>query len=460
MAIADATVYEVRTEGDPDNGAGFKDLNPGTSVDYSQQDTAQLTLTDAATSGIGVTTLTSATGGFTAAMEGNVLYLSSGTNATVDYYQITGYTDTNTVTLDRAPDDGVGGLSGGNIKVGGASDDPGKICSSSTTMVNEAVVHVRGGASPVYGPLTTTTAGENGPINTTGFNKLSIRAYNSTRGDLDGVVPNSTSPQIDVGSLTSFTVVYLQTVNDQNTHTVMGLRVDGQDNTGVTGFDGQSAGLQNQVFSCCEALDCATGFGLNANPHGCVTRSCAVGFNDCKPVRCASYDATTRGFLVDRDQAYYCLADGCTLGFSVGDRTLLKGCAAVFCTGDGFNSYDHGSTFVDCIAANNSGHGWAANSAAFGTSRNFINCAGYQNSSGNIEHTPFVNIGFRTLTANPFADVSADDYSPNGTTNGGAELRGTGIGVPDQVVLDLGPVQRFDVSRAKQLFIGGPISAS
>ena len=120
-AINANTVWEFRaTNGNANNGGGFADLNPGTSVDYSNQNAAQLTLTDGATSGIGVTTLTSATGGFTAAMEGNVIRISAGTNAVIGYYQITGYTDGNTVTLDRAPDDGIGGLSGANLKVGGA----------------------------------------------------------------------------------------------------------------------------------------------------------------------------------------------------------------------------------------------------------------------------------------------------------------------------------------------------
>lgn len=123
-AIDADTEWEVRTSGASTNGAGFADLNPGTSVDYSQQDSAQLSLSDGATSGVGVTTFKSATGGFTAAMEGNVIYIASGTNVIAGYYQITGYTDTNTVTLDRAPDDGVGGVASAVFKVGGGSDHP------------------------------------------------------------------------------------------------------------------------------------------------------------------------------------------------------------------------------------------------------------------------------------------------------------------------------------------------
>ena len=113
--------WEVRTTGNNLNGSCYDQGGAGT--DYSQQDAAQLTLTDAATSGVGVTTLTSATGGFTSEMADNCIYLASGTNGTVGYYEITVFTDTNTVTLDRAPDDAVGGLSGGNVKVGGGAAD-------------------------------------------------------------------------------------------------------------------------------------------------------------------------------------------------------------------------------------------------------------------------------------------------------------------------------------------------
>lgn len=117
-----STVYVRLDDGaDPDTQLDdFVSMGFGGGTDYTQQSTAQLTLTDLATSGIGVTTLTSATGGFTALMVGNLIQIDGGTNVTTGYYEITAYTDTNTVTLDRAPDDGVGGIASGTGKVGGA----------------------------------------------------------------------------------------------------------------------------------------------------------------------------------------------------------------------------------------------------------------------------------------------------------------------------------------------------
>ena len=118
MALADTTVWEMRANGASTNGGGFYDRDPGTSVDYSQQDAAQLSLTDLACVAAS-TTLTSATGGFTAAMAGNIVYIASGTNALAGWYEITAYSDTNTVTIDRTCASG-GDMSAASGKVGGA----------------------------------------------------------------------------------------------------------------------------------------------------------------------------------------------------------------------------------------------------------------------------------------------------------------------------------------------------
>ena len=120
MALATATIFEVRTTGNMNNGGGFYDRDPGTSVDYSQQDAAQLSLTDlAATQANGWLIVTSATGGFTAAMVGNIIHITAGTNFIAGWYEITAYGDTNTISVDRACGQ-TGDASSGTGKVGGA----------------------------------------------------------------------------------------------------------------------------------------------------------------------------------------------------------------------------------------------------------------------------------------------------------------------------------------------------
>src|SRR3990167_7438270 len=83
---ADAA-WEVRpTNGSLLNGGCYDTGGAGT--DYSQQDAAQLSITDGATTGAGVTTFTSAAAGFTSVMADNCLHLESGTNVTPGFYEI------------------------------------------------------------------------------------------------------------------------------------------------------------------------------------------------------------------------------------------------------------------------------------------------------------------------------------------------------------------------------------
>ncbi len=176
-AIQASTVWEFRQSATASmvNGGGY--TSGGT--DYSQQDAAQLNNTDFATSGIGVTTLTSVTGGLTAAMVGNIIHLTAGTNLIVGWYEITARTDTNTVTLDRAPDDGVGGVSTATGYVGGA-------LSLNSTLDDEFFEQCEPG-NKIYFKYSASSyvPGENIAVLKDGTVNLPIiiEGYNATRGD-------------------------------------------------------------------------------------------------------------------------------------------------------------------------------------------------------------------------------------------------------------------------------------
>jgi hypothetical protein len=118
MAILATAVWEFDPGGSNNSGGGFDSGIAGAGTDYSQQTSAQLSLSDLAMVTAG-TTLTSATGGFTSAMVGNCIHITAGTNFTAGFYFITGYTDTNTVTIDRDATTGSDGSSGTGA-VGGA----------------------------------------------------------------------------------------------------------------------------------------------------------------------------------------------------------------------------------------------------------------------------------------------------------------------------------------------------
>lgn len=117
MALTAAQQWWVRAGGAQTNGGGFDSTVSGAGTNYADQDAAQLSIVDGATTGA-VATLTSAAAGFTALMVGNVIRIASGTNFIAGYYVIVTFTNATTVVLDRACTSGIG--VSGVAKVGGA----------------------------------------------------------------------------------------------------------------------------------------------------------------------------------------------------------------------------------------------------------------------------------------------------------------------------------------------------
>lgn len=180
-AIDATTSWEFRaSNGSATNGGGFADLNPGTSVNYSIDDadesSADFSWTDLAQVQSS-TTLTSATGGFTAAMVGNTIQITAGTNFDAGFYQITVYTDTNTVTIDRTAASAGNGSSGTGY-VGGALDI------LTDAFLDNANYPVAGNIIYVKNSGTMTLTGNiDVAKDGTDLLMLKIYGYNSTRGD-------------------------------------------------------------------------------------------------------------------------------------------------------------------------------------------------------------------------------------------------------------------------------------
>lgn len=110
MPISSAAQWEMRATASGDQNGGLFDPAFGGS-DLSLQNSPQLSVSDLV--GNGTTTLTSATGGFTTQMRGNGLVDAT----TGIWYQITAFTKTNTVTVDKT----AGTFTGHTANVGGAN---------------------------------------------------------------------------------------------------------------------------------------------------------------------------------------------------------------------------------------------------------------------------------------------------------------------------------------------------
>ena len=177
MAMNAAITWEFRTTatGSMVNGGGFKTGATGTN--YSLQDAAQLNLTDLACLNT-TTNLTSVTGGFTAAMVGNVIHITAGTQFTVGWYEITAVTDANTAVIDRTAAVAGQNATGGTGYVGGA-------LSLNSTLDDEFFDQLVAGQI-VYFQKGTYTLGETTSMASTGTTTLPIKfiGYNSTRDDV------------------------------------------------------------------------------------------------------------------------------------------------------------------------------------------------------------------------------------------------------------------------------------
>jgi len=170
MALHQDTIWEVRTGGNNENGGGFHNRVPGTSVDYTFQNAPQLDLTDIACAGAGVTTITSVVGGFTAEMVGNIIKFHAGANFLTEFFEIVTVNSANSVTLDRTPATGVG--ANGHGKVGGGQVNCDLLDS---VVVPGNTIYIQNGIYAAHPAITFTDS-------FTRALPLTIEGYNTLRG--------------------------------------------------------------------------------------------------------------------------------------------------------------------------------------------------------------------------------------------------------------------------------------
>lgn len=295
MALHADTIYEVRESGNNNNGGGFYNRNPGTSVDYSQQDSPQLAPADLATPGAASTTLTSAAGGFTAAMVGNIIQILSGANFTAGFYEITVRTDTNTVTLDRSPTPGGAG-SGGVGNVGGALAN--WWTHFNTFVIPGNKLYVKNGSYALSGATNLTDAG-------TAALPITVEGYNSSRGDAP---TDEDRPLLQCGS---------NSYAHGNYHFVKHIRFKTAHNNGI------------QVGQSCLVLNCRAD---GTNTRGFNALQNFTSFIDCE-ARCTGGNA----FMIAAGKTdivfWGCLAYSSSVGiYMYGDRLSAIFCVIHDCT--------------------------------------------------------------------------------------------------------------------------------
>lgn len=172
MAIAAASVWELRATATAGNTNGGFFVTGASGVDYSQQDAAQYALTGGATAGADAVFLHA---NAAADMVGNGMYIVSGTNFTVGWYQILSVVVGVSITLDRNCASGVGanGVAniGGAMSLGSTLDDE-----MFESMVAGNTVWVKNGSLATGEAISITADGS-------ATNPIKIIGYNAARGD-------------------------------------------------------------------------------------------------------------------------------------------------------------------------------------------------------------------------------------------------------------------------------------
>lgn len=436
MSIAAGAVWEIRATGSDTNGGLFYSGQAGAGSDYSQQDAPQLSLTDVVTNG--TTTVTSTVGGFTAAMIGN------GINIAGTCYVIATRASTNSITVDRT----IGAASGQTGKVGGALASPG-YCSGQAVTANQ--IWMKSGSYTLTSASANVAGGSVLSPGGSAGNPLKWEGYQTTRGDkgtkpviADGGVGGA---GIDVFSCnTAYTIVDNIAVSSTNLNnscfhfgstSTRGIRLK---SSGVgIGFD--VAGFAALLF--CE--------GANTTNTPFNIRS------DSSVFACVAHGSSVSGFTVSAAvttaRFSFCLSySNSAAGFTL---AALPQCIFAYCTAynngtSGFvlsGGASPGAYVINCLATNNAAYGFGCTTSAGFIA--LINCAGYLNTSGNVQSTLTNSEGFLTLTGDPFVSAGTN-FGLNNTSGAGAACRAAGtpgtfpglsstIGYPD-----LGAIQHQD----------------
>jgi len=271
--------------------------------------------------------------------------------------------------------------------------------------------------------LSTSTPGAGGPVAISGESEDSTPIIFQAEDSND-------KPIIDVGAITSISVFSVS--NYGGALRTINIVVDGQSNSNVTAFNMDAT--SGSAYRC-KAIDCTVGFGPSGASGGvfveCEASGCVDGYvKSALATRCIARDGT-RGFSTE-SRLLDCISYGnSSYGFySAGadsGRNQFLSCIAFDNGGDGFriDTYNRNCLIQNCIAVSNGGYGFNRSGAAGNGNSWLLGCAGYNNTSGNVNGytTGITNIDFVTLTADPFVDAASGDFNINNDAGGGADLR-------------------------------------
>jgi hypothetical protein len=345
MALAHATVFEVRTAGSDSNGGGF--VTGSTGTDFSQQNAAQYTFTDlASTSGTtNPSIVTSASHSFGATDVGNIMQITAGTSWLTGFYQIVSVS-AGAATLDRACGSAAS-ITAGTYAVGGALLTWSILSNASLTAGN--IIYIKSGTYTITSTISLGASGNdtNGPI--------SVIGYDVSRGDNDGTRPILTS---------ATTTVNLIALNGKFTWSFTNFKLTHTGATRGAGFIASTANASIMTF---------TNFIIDGCLNGFQCASLVSGFG--------MFQACIQNFQIQN-----CTNDGIELSNNgQGAASIVRDGTIFNCTTSGFDSGASNTTSVilERVLISSNGKGVNLRSIVNGM-YSFLHCDIYKNTGDGI----------------------------------------------------------------------------
>lgn len=375
-------------------------------IDYTRTATPYLSFTDMV---INVTTNTN----FSSAghpvgknFVGNSISVTSGVGFTVQRVVVVSTSGT-TATCDKSL--GTLGVTGGNGGLGGGFGSPGLMVSLYAGSTRQTGFIRNNG---VYS-LTTATAGANGPLlsgNSTGQNATIGYGANRYFGNLD----SQPVIQTNVSTCTALqgTGLYVNLTFDGNSQTASKLQTGTTHSIYCTFKNFNTVGGGSALMTACVAT--ANSVAIFNGSSAALITYCEAFANTATPFtgniinKCLSYGntgSTTDGYAPSSGNQAQVLYDSISYGNGrdgVRAANNQVTCMNVYCEGNsgwGFNNPNRGLTMIQCSAFNNTLGG---------------------------ANTPDFNLNFQSLTATPFTNAGAADFSINNLAGAGSLLRQAG----------------------------------
>ncbi len=230
---------------------------------------------------------------------------------------------------------------------------------------------------------------------------------------------------------------------------------------GVLGTTGAGSAIGNITFDRVEIAGCSSGFSaanrviiayarkwvIRSSTGEGVLSAASVMVTGCVFEDCKFIDNGSNGFNVGANATSFGVWVRCVFSGNAGvglihaaqARTIthsLTGCTFEGNTGDGFQfTFTTGTITLqasDCVFYGNGGYGLNMNGSGGGSiayAHAYGNAYG-SNTSGASQGLTYES-GAKSLSADPFTNAAAEDWSPNATPGAGALLRGAGNGGAD-----------------------------